>query len=153
MQATTAKQLVSPGLLKEIGFPIHLPIKKVVDAYDIFDDLLINIDQTLLPFILLSKYTMDKKNEKLVPIENSPDYCQVTGTLSITLSDIFLPMQIIYQGQTDRCHPKFKLPEEFNITYSVNYWSNEDKLVEIRFYLMSEMKKKSLILVQPKSGF
>ena len=55
---------------------------------------------------------MDKKNEKPVPIANSGDYRQVTGTVSITLSGVFLPMQIIYQGQTDRCHLKFKFPEE-----------------------------------------
>ena len=48
--------------------------------------------------ILLSKYMMDKNNEKLEPIANSADYRQVTGTFSITLSDIFLPMQIIYQS-------------------------------------------------------
>ena len=59
---------------------------------------------------------MDENNENLVPIANSADYHQVTGTLSTTLSGIFLPMQIIYQGQNDHCHPKFKFPEEFNIT-------------------------------------
>ena len=35
---------------------------------------------------------MAKKNEKLVPIVNSVDYFQVTGTFSITISDIFLHM-------------------------------------------------------------
>ena len=97
---------------------------------------------------------MDKKNEKLVPIANSAYYCQVTGTLSVTLSGILIPMQIIYQGQTDRCCPKIKFPDEFNITHSVNHWSNEDKVMKLRnsFYFMSEMKKKSLIFVQP-NGF
>ena len=66
-----------------------------------------------------------------MPIANSDDYGQVTGTFSITLSGIFLPMQIIHQGQTDRCHPKFKFQEEFNITYSVNHWSNEKKTIEL----------------------
>ena len=40
-------------------------------------------------------------------------------------------MQIIYQGQTDRCHPKFKFQEEFNITHSVDHWSNEEKTIEL----------------------
>ena len=40
-------------------------------------------------------------------------------------------MQIICQGQTDRCHPKFKFPEEFNITHGVNHWSNEEKAIEL----------------------
>ena len=74
---------------------------------------------------------MAKKNEKLVPIVNSVDYCQVTGTFSITISDIFLHMQIIYQGQTDRCHPNFKFPEKFSITHSVNHWSSKQKVIEL----------------------
>ena len=71
------------------GFSFHWAIKEVVDACDIPDDLVINIDQRRQPFILLSRYMIDKKNEKLVPIANSVDYCQVTGTFSITLSGIF----------------------------------------------------------------
>ena len=70
---------MSPGFLKEMGFSFHRVIKEVVDAYNIPDDLVINTDQAPLPFILLSKYTMDKKNEKFVPIANSTDYRQVTG--------------------------------------------------------------------------
>ena len=97
-----------------MSFFFHQVIKEVVDAYDILDYLVININQT--PFILLSKYTMDKKNEKLVPIANSADYHQVTGTFSITPSDISLPMQITYQCQTDHCHPKFKFFQEYSST-------------------------------------
>ena len=93
-RATTAKQPVSPGYLKEMGFSFHWAIKEVFDAYDIPDDLVININQTPLPFILLSKYTMDKKNKKNVLIKNSADSRQVIWS-SITLSGIFLPMQII----------------------------------------------------------
>ena len=65
---------MGPGFLKDIGFSFDRSIKEVVEAYDIPDDLIVNIDQMLLPFILLIKYTMDKKNEKLVPIANSADY-------------------------------------------------------------------------------
>ena len=85
---------LSPGYLKEMGFSFHWAIKEVFDAYDIPDDLVININQTPLPFILLSKYTMDKKNKKNVLIKNSADSRQVIWS-SITLSGIFLPMQII----------------------------------------------------------
>ena len=125
-RATVAKEPVFPGFLDEMGFSFHRAIKEVVDAYDIPDDLMINVDQTPLPFILLSKYTMDKKNEKLLPLANSDDYLEVTGTFSITLSGIFLPMKIIHQGQTDCFHAKFKFPKEFNITHIVNRWSNEE---------------------------
>ena len=74
---------------------------------------------------------MDKKNEKLVPIANSADCRQIIGNISITFSRVFLSTQIIYQGQSDLCHPKLKFPEEFNITHSVNHWSNEEKAIEL----------------------
>ena len=83
------EQPVSPGFLKELGFSFHRAIKEVVNRYDIPDGLVINIDQTRLPFILLIKYTMDKKSQKPVPIANSANYSQVTGTFTITLSAIF----------------------------------------------------------------
>ena len=64
-------------------------------------------------------------------------------------------MQIIYQDHTDHCHPKFKFPEEFNITYSVNEWSNEEKAIELIEKIFKRKKKKekkkSLIFVQPKT--
>ena len=130
-RATTAKQPVSPGFLKEIRFTFHRSIKEVVSAYDVPDDLIINIDQTPLPFILISKYTMDKTNEKFVPISDSADYRQITGTFSVTASGKFLPIQLIYQGKTDRCHPKFKFPKEFHVTHTLNHWSNERKAIEL----------------------
>ena len=74
---------------------------------------------------------MNKKNEKLLPIVNSADYDQVTETFSITLSGISLLMQIIYQGHSDRCLPKFKFPEEFNITHNINHWSIEEKAIAL----------------------
>ena len=74
---------------------------------------------------------MNKKNEKLLPIVNSADYHQVTETFSIPLSGISLLMQIIYQGHSDRCLPKFKFPEEFNITHNINHWSIEEKAIAL----------------------
>lgn len=130
-RATTAKQPVSPGFLKEIRFTFHRSIKEVVTAYDVPDDLIINIDQTPLPFVLISKYTMDKTNEKFVPISDSADYRQITGTFSVTASGKFLPIQLIYQGKTDRCHPKFRFPKEFQVTHTENHWSNETKAIEL----------------------
>ena len=126
-RATTAKQPVSRGFLNEIRFTFHRSIKEVISAYDVPDDLIINIDQTALPFVLISKYTMDKTNEKLVPISDSADYRQITGTFSVTASGKFLPIHLIYQGKTDRCHSKFKFPEEFHVTHTENHWSTKER--------------------------
>ena len=64
-------------------------------------------------------------------IANSADNRQVTGAFSITLSGIFLRMQIIYESQPDLCHSKFKFTEEFTITHSVNHLSNKEKTIEL----------------------
>ena len=53
-RATTSKQPVSRGFLKEIRFTFHRSIKEVVNTYDVYD-LIINIDQTSLPFVHISK--------------------------------------------------------------------------------------------------
>ena len=40
----------------------------------------------------------------------------------------FLPIQLIYQGKTDCCHPSFAFPEEFHVTHTQSHWSNERKI-------------------------
>ena len=37
----------------------------------------------------------------------------------------FLPIQMIYVGKTNRCHPKIKFPKGFHVTHTPNHWSNE----------------------------
>ena len=43
----------------------------------------------------------------------------------------FLPSQLIYEGKTRRCLPKFDFPADFNVTFSDNYWSNTEKSIEL----------------------
>ena len=113
-----------------MGFSFHRAIKEVVNRYDIPDGLVINIDQTRLPFILLIKYTMDKKIQKPVPIANSADYPQVTGAFSITFLLFFTKANDL-PSQTDRCHPNFIFSEEFNITHNVLTLFNGEKAIKL----------------------
>ena len=54
------------------------------------------------------------------------DKRQITGTYCVSLSGEFLPIQLIYQGKTDQCHPKrVKFPKGFHVTHTINHWSNE----------------------------
>ena len=52
------------------------------------------------------------------------DKRQVTATFTSSLSGVFLPMQILYAGKTDRCHPHYKMPPEFDIWHTPNHWGN-----------------------------
>ena len=56
-KATTARPLIAPGLIKEIGLTFY----EIVHAHAIPAEMIINIDQTPLPFVLISKYAVEKK--------------------------------------------------------------------------------------------
>ena len=49
------------------------------------------------------------------------DKRQITWTFVVTL---------IYQGKSRRCQPKFDFPDSVSISFTKNYWSNTDKLIE-----------------------
>ena len=56
---------------------------------------------------------------------------QITGTFTVSADGDFLPMQLIYAGKTDRCHPNgIHFPERFNITHTSYHWSCEKSAIE-----------------------
>ena len=42
----------------------------------------------------------------------------------------FLPPQLIYQGKTSACLPRYKFPDDWHVTCTPNHWSCEDKMKE-----------------------
>ena len=130
-KATTEKIPIAPGLLKESKLNFQRKIKTEVQKYSIPDDLIINFDQTPLTYVCSPNHTLHVKGGKSVPLIGKGKSKQITGTFSCTKSGIFLPMQLIYQGKTKRCHPKgVEFPEGFNVTHTKNHWSNEEKVTE-----------------------
>ena len=93
-KATTAKPLIAPGLIKEVGLSFYKEINEIVHAHKIPPELIINIDQTPLPFVLISKYTLEKKGTSRVPVLGTSDYRQITGTFGITLSFLTNPVDL-----------------------------------------------------------
>ena len=63
---TTYKQPVSQGFLKEMGFSFYHQTDEIVSKYNIPSELIINMDQTPLPFFLVSNYTLSPKGDKTV---------------------------------------------------------------------------------------
>lgn len=56
---------------------------------------------------------------------------QITGTFTVTMSRLFLPMQLIYEGKSPRSLLQgIMFPENFDLTFTPNHWSNEDKVIE-----------------------
>ena len=45
------------------------------------------------------------------------------------MSGEFLPIQVIYEGKTTRCLPKYAFPEKFDITFFEDHWSITEKAI------------------------
>ena len=78
----------------------------------------------------MSSWTMEKEGSKCVEIIGKDDKRQITMVLAGTVKGIFLPVQLVYKGTTKRCLPTFKFPHDWDITYSHNYWCNEDTMFD-----------------------
>lgn len=106
-------------------------IKQLQEWHTIPEVLILNFDQTPLPYICSSNHTLHKKGDKTVPIVGKGKKKQITGTFTVSKTGDFLPIQLIYQGKTDRCLPKgVSFPQGFNVTCTPNHWSNEEKAIE-----------------------
>ena len=96
--------------------------------HSIPDDLIINFDQTRLPYIVRGNSTLNEKVAKSVPLQGKGKKKQSTGTFAVSMTGDFLPMQLIYEGKTPRCLPKdVEFSKEFDVTFTSNHWSNEEK--------------------------
>ena len=97
----------------------------VVTMEEVPSDLIFNWDQTGLNLVPASSWTMDLKGSKRVEIKGLNDKRQITGVFCASLTVEFLPIQLVYGGETDRCHPNYQFPLDWDITHSDNHWSNE----------------------------
>ena len=68
--------------------------------------MILNFDQTPLGFTAPRKSTFTGKGVHSVPIANVDDKHQITATFCVNTVGDFLPVQLIYGGVTDKCHPK-----------------------------------------------
>ena len=50
--------------------------------------------------------------------------------LASTINGRLLPPQVIYTGTTERCHPHYSFPEDWNITQTPSHWSNTESMHE-----------------------
>ena len=95
------------GFLKQVAGMVQL--------HNIPDSPIINLDQTGVKLVPVGDWTMAAKGSRRVEVIGLADKRQITATFAASLDGNFLPMQILYQGKTDRSHPKYKFPDGFDI--------------------------------------
>ncbi|KAK3084172.1 hypothetical protein FSP39_009403 [Pinctada imbricata] len=105
-------------------------VNSKIEHNDIPCKLVINRNKTGINIVPVSQWTMAVEGAKRVEIQGIDDKRQITGTFAGSMDGVFLPMQLIYGGKTDKCHPKYKFPQGFHITHSGNHWANEETMIQ-----------------------
>ena len=72
-------------------------------------ELILNWDHTGLNLVPASLWTVDLKG---VEIKGLNDKRQITTLFCASLAREFTPIQLIYGGKTERCHPKYSFPSD-----------------------------------------
>ena len=128
--ATACKIPVAPALLEKEKFTFQRNIMTLVKKHKIPEELILNYDQTPLSYVCISNTTLEVRGSKSVPIVGKGKQKQITDTFTVSADGDFLPMQLYYEGKTDRCHPHgINFPEGFNITHTPDHWSCEKSAI------------------------
>ena len=127
---TTDKIEPSPQFLAGEKFTFQRAISTAISSHDIPNFLVLNIDQTPLPYVSPGQYTFSLKRSKNVPIKGVDDKRQITTTFAVSSTGKFLPIQLIYTGTTPRSLPKYDFSVSFSVGFTKNHWSNTDKSIE-----------------------
>ena len=106
-KGTTGKTEPSQQFLLEEKLTFQKKISGVIFYHDIPKELIVNFGQTPLSFVSPGKCTFDVKGVKTVPIKDIDDKRQITATFAISVSGEFLRIQVMYEGKTTRCLPKY----------------------------------------------
>lgn len=125
--ATSAK--VDPSFA-ELKKQYLLDIKVVVEMAKVLAELVFNWDHTSTNIVPGSQWTMEEKGSKRVEVAGLNDKRQITAVFCASLTGEFLPVQLIYQGKTQACLPRYVFTGNWNVTYTPNHWSNEEKMIE-----------------------
>ena len=73
---------------------------------------------------------MAREGSKCVEVMGVSDKRLITALFCGSLTGDFLPMQVVYKGTTNRCHPRYKFPPDWHITHSPNHWSTEITMID-----------------------
>ena len=127
--STQTKAKLSDEQISKLKHTYLAQISGMVKAHNIPPELIINWDQAGVKVVPSQNWTMEQQGAQRVEIAAINDKRQITITLAGTMSGELLPIQILYQGKTDCCHPKFSFPSGFDLWHTPNHWANGETTI------------------------
>jgi len=129
-KVTTAKSKYSIANFTQLKETFLNDIVATVEMEEIPAELILNWDQTGIKIVPSNTWTMDQQGSKRVEVAGANDKRLITAIFCGSLVGDFLPIQVIYQGKTPRCHPRYQFPPDWDITHSPKHWSNEVTMLQ-----------------------
>ena len=129
-KGTTAKSKLAIADFNQAKEQFLEDVVTTVDMEEIPPELILNRDQTGIKIVPSSTWTMEQQGAKRVETIGANDKRLITAVFCGSLTGDFLPIQVIYQGKTTRCHPRYEFPLEWDITHSPKHWSNEATMIQ-----------------------
>ena len=105
MRKACSKSKVDVAQFEVLKGEFLLEIQNIVCMDSVPPELVINFDQTALNYVPIPDWTMEKEGTTQVEIIAKDDKRQLTAVFAGSATGEFLPLQLIYEGKTDRCLP------------------------------------------------
>ena len=113
-KATTAKSKHSNADFVRMKQQFLADVVTTVEMEEIPAELILNWDQTAIKIVPSSTWTMDAEGSKRVEVAGVNDKHLITAVFCGSLAGDFLPVQVIYQGKTNHCHPRYQFPQDWD---------------------------------------
>jgi hypothetical protein len=125
-RTTAASKL--PADWESQGVLMAKRIAALMEMHSVHPSLVINADQTGVKLVPSSTWTYEKRNSSSVATIGAEDKRQITACLASALSGELLPLQLIFQGKTERSLPEktaASIASQCHLTFSENHWSSQ----------------------------
>ena len=96
-RTTTAKPIIAPSLISEIGYTFYHSINEVVKGHEISHEMVINIDRTFLPSILFNS-SSGSSSSSSSSSSNSGSSGSGTGTGSVAVAVAVVVVGVVVVG-------------------------------------------------------
>ena len=129
-KASTKKSAITVSNFDEIKDNFLMDIKAVVVMEEVPGDMILNWDRTAIKYIPVSNWTVAIEGSKRIELIGYDDKGQIIATFAGTLTGQFLPIQLVCEGKTTKCHPSIEFPKEWHVTHTANHWCNGETMIE-----------------------
>jgi len=116
---------------EEQGLQMAMRLAAQIEMYDVHASLVVNLDQTGVHLVPASFWTYDTAGSSSVAVVGAEDKRQITAVVASSLYGDLLPLQLIFQGKTERSHPPTTPSSKsarVHVTHSPNHWSSVETM-------------------------